>query len=558
MSPRRTLFDQPLLAYFLSSIWGAAITYDPSRAAPYLAFICAGLGVYYVLALMPSHLAWRATDVRILRIIIGVVPAFIAWYFILANDWTEPVEKIAWLDPLRRWLGAWQPRVEWPQLHPNVAGGVLAMWLPLQVAALLPRSGRKGAGLRASLSGAFSLVLFLSTSIGLLLSGLRGAWLSLAAAATLACWWYISGRLLAGRGGAWGRLAVWSGGVAGVLMLLGLVYGAAPWLALRPDRVQVWRNSWDLAWDYAFTGLGLGNFTMAYSSYALLVHVPHTTHAHNLGLDVWLAQGLWGLLAFAWLAVSAFHRLAVTPFVTAPSRSNSGFDWHPAAAVSLLTLLIHGLLDDVYYGYGGAGLLVLFVPFALMARRSGRTPPKAGLPNRGTRLVRTAAVAIVAALAMAPRATRAQFEANLGARSQTAAELSVYRWPQWPLQDALRRSDAVSLDAAVEHYTAALALDPGNVTANRRMGQIELSRGQFDDARRHLGVAYRRAPNQRPTRQLFGESLAVTGDIANAARLWRTLPLSENQLAIRRYWYESLGDAVNAQRIVAAIAHVEK
>ena len=87
----------------------------------------------------------------------------------------------------------------------------------------------------------------------------------------------------------------------------------------------------------------------------------------------------------------------------------------------------------------------------------------------------------VAALALP--SGRAVIQANLGTLAQTRAELSVYQWPAWPIQDALRRSPEVSLEPAIARYAAALALDPRNVAANRRLGQIELSKGQYDAAR---------------------------------------------------------------------------
>ena len=91
--------------------------------------------------------------------------------------------------------------------------------------------------------------------------------------------------------------------------------------SLRPDRILVWGHSWGLAHDYAVTGLGLGCFTMPYSSYALLVHVPHTTHAHNLLLDIWLEQGAFGLLSFLWIVVAAVvsqRRAGAVPGAEAP------------------------------------------------------------------------------------------------------------------------------------------------------------------------------------------------------------------------------------------------
>ena len=121
MMLRRTRFDAPLILFFLSAIWGVWIAYDSAAAARCLAFLCAGLALYYLLALLPSRVAWRGTGIPLLRIFLGLTPALISAYFILTNDWTQPVEKLGWLDPVRERLGALQPRLVWPRLHPNVA-----------------------------------------------------------------------------------------------------------------------------------------------------------------------------------------------------------------------------------------------------------------------------------------------------------------------------------------------------------------------------------------------------------------------------------------------------
>jgi tetratricopeptide (TPR) repeat protein len=137
---------------------------------------------------------------------------------------------------------------------------------------------------------------------------------------------------------------------------------------------------------------------------------------------------------------------------------------------------------------------------------------------------------------------RAAFRANLGSVAQTRAELSVYRWPAWPIQDAVRRSTQVDLTPAIAHYRAALALDPTNVAANRRLGQIELSRGEYDSARRHLEAAYAAAPRQRPTRLLLGESYALAGEIEPAVALWQSADIWPQQVELRQFWYRQVGD----------------
>jgi len=132
--------------------------------------------------------------------------------------------------------------------------------------------------------------------------------------------------------------------------------------------------------------------------------------------------------------------------------------------------------------------------------------------------------------------------------------LSVYRWPQWPVQDAVRRSPDVNLAPAIAHYRAALALDPANVTANRRLGQIELSLGQYQAARRHLEAAYAAAPSQRATRQLLGESYALAGEIERAAALWQTIDVSQGQLRLRQRWYDHIGELQQGARLARAVA----
>ena len=142
---------------------------------------------------------------------------------------------------------------------------------------------------------------------------------------------------------------------------------------------------------------------------------------------------------------------------------------------------------------------------------------------------------------------RATLQANLAAVAQTRAELSVYTWPAWPFQDELRRSPEIDLGPAVARYQAALARNPRNAAANRRLGQIELSRGQYDNARAHLEAAYAAAPGNRATRQMLAESYAIAGDIERAAELLRTVDPSNGQVDARLFWYEHIGEPERAE-----------
>lgn len=535
---RPTRFAAPLVLYLVSAVGGLWNAHGQSDAWFRFGVIVASLALYGFLTCFPERLAiggWR--ELAPLDVFLGLLPTALSTYFVLTNDWSHWIGKLPWLDPAMRWFSTWAFSSRYA-LNPNIAGGLIAVFLPLQLAAMKRNSGwrplRWLGVLAMSLSG-----------LGLLLSASRGAWLAVGLVAGGWGWWRVS-RELAERWAARfsrARLAFWLLGIA-MAGLLGVALGLSPWGSrlgafIEADRAIIWRNSFDLATDYPFTGIGFGRFELAYSSYVLLLHVGHTFHAHNLFLDIWLQQGGLGLLSFGWLL-----GLAAMP---QPTSSH----WRGAALAAVGIMVLHGLVDDAFYALGGGAGVLLFVPFALLARselplaRPAATASPARKGYRGLMLAGLFA-GLILGLALIP-GIQAAFLANLGALAQNQSELSIYHWPEWPIQDELRRSPQLDLGRARQYYQAALALDPGNVTANRRLGQIELSLGQYEAACYHLQEAYRVAPWQRATRQLRGECYAITGETQRAAELWQTIEVTEGQLELRQWWYEHLGDQQRAR-----------
>jgi tetratricopeptide (TPR) repeat protein len=164
-------------------------------------------------------------------------------------------------------------------------------------------------------------------------------------------------------------------------------------------------------------------------------------------------------------------------------------------------------------------------------------------------------VMVIAALFLRP-GSFASLHANLGAVAQTRTELSHYRPPAWSIQDELRRSNAVDLEPALYHYEAALRVDQGNLTAHSRLGQIALSRGDVETAYKHLRAAYLLDPEARTIGLLLGELYAVTGEVDQAATLWRTMGAGQEQLAERHWWYSHLGALQQAQWVADAIIQI--
>lgn len=536
---RLSPFDAPVALFTLAALIAANLSYAPAAAWDKFWVLAGGVALYGAAIRAPMQA--RASLVRPL---LAALPLVIAVYFVLTNDWLQWQYKFPAVASVTSWIASWQPALPGHRLHPNVAGGLLAVLIPLQLAAVLS----SGLFRRRSLRVAAALLLAAPAAVVLLLTGSRGAWLGLLVGAGI---WFLSRlpRLIAPS-----RRAVTVAVTLlmfSALALLAQTALAAPELPGTPSlptdlagRLGLLRNSLDLALDTPFTGLGLATYMPAYSAYVMILHVGYQIHSHNLVVNVWLELGVLGLIALGWLLLAALRAVRVgwpvrlaRPLLV-------------AAFAALATLLVHGMVDDVFFG--SRGLLLLFLPFALIARElpAGRFWPAFVGPSAAVALV------LVLGLALLP-GPRAALQANLGALSQAQAELSVYTWPTWPIQDALRRQlpnapAPVNLAPAIARYRAALALDPANVTANRRLGQIELSQGDYAAATEHLQAAYAAAPDQFATRLLLGELLAVNGRTEEAAALWRGLDVSRGQLEGRVFWHEAVGEADAVRQIKSA------
>jgi hypothetical protein len=465
----------------------------------------------------------------------------VAAYWLATHDWNQYPVKIEFLTRLGQAIQAPLPTLPGPRLHPNIAGGLLAMLWPFATLAMvqgwrqlrIPPGQRSAGRWLLFLVGLGSLAL---ASFGLLMTMARGAWLALAGALFLA--------------GVWAAVATprrRAGLLAAVLVLplaTALIVGF-----LRPDsllavaqllpgpatglgRMELLHNSLTLLQDYPFIGAGLGTFQMLYSSYVMLLHVGFVTHSHNLLLDVAIEQGLPGAAILVWMWLSFFA--ASWRRLWEPGRHlRAGV--LGAATIALIVILAHGLVDDALYSSGG--VLLLFAPLAFAP------PParRASWPRRGLAVGLAVTLPLLAALALVwHRPLLSGFYSNLGAVHQSQAELSLYSWPEWPIQDAVRRS--VDLRRPVAEFEQALAWDPANPTAHRRLGMIELSLGEYETALANLQAAFRREAGSQTTRQLLGEALIANGQIEQGRALWSTVSNAQMQLDIRVFWYEYIGD----------------
>ena len=539
---RLTRFAPPLFLFLASAAGGVWAAYDQPSAWAKFWLIVGGILLFYAFAhglLAASEGAGERGEAY--AWLLAVFGAAVTLYFLLTHDWDQFAVELTFVRDLGRRLQAPLPPLPGHRLNPNVVGGLLAMSAPFAGVLFCLEWERRRWWPMASALLLLALALF-----GLLMTTSRGAWAGLLVALALAGVWTLAG---------WGgwirpsrrRWLVLGVSLAAVLLGVGAV-------VLRPEtvaaalgplpgaggigRLAMYRSALPLVTDYPFVGAGLNGFAMLYSTYAFLTHVGFIPHAHNIYLNVAVEQGLPALVALGWMwwlsAAAGWREAAggrVRPLLA-------------AGLLSLVTVAVHGLVDDAFYG--SRALLLLFVPMAFVlpfprAQEVGWWPKRALLAKAGLLLLATV-------LLWHPFLSLVY--SNLAAIQQSRAELSVYRWPEWPIQDAVRRE--IDLGEPAANFKRALELNPQSAAANRRLGQIELSLGAYEAALHHLQAAYGEMPWNNGTRQLYGEALIVTGSVEKGARLWSGVWTGQGQLAARIFWYQHIGDQERLEAVQAA------
>jgi O-antigen ligase len=481
--------------------------------------------------------------------------SFIGVYLLVSHDWDAYPSKIGLITSAGRIIRSILPDFPLERYHPNVLAGAMAILFPYPVAITVIAWFERNRW-QILLGVAF---IFAST-IGLLMSGARGAWIAILIAAVIVIWWRIVRYFVSGRRRS---RAFFFGSMAVALVVVAVLAAAVPQIADTTlsslpslesgvKRADLYKNSLILINDYPFIGAGLDNFMMLYSTYALLLHVGFSTHAHNLFLDMTIQQGIFAVFIYMWMLLlmgEAVWRMAANRRKRKPVNTEASVADQPAArksnkqgillaasALSVLIFVVYGLVDDSVYGT--RMVLLMFVPFsfAVPTLLKARTPTT----KQQVRSVLVGLLVVLLIIAFTWRPVYSLFKSNLAAVRQSQAELAVYQWPDWPVQDAVRNE--VDLSAAVEGFEKAIELNAGNASAHRRLGQIQLSQGDYSEAVRHLESAYAQAPWDNSTKQMLGEAYIVNGQVGAGASLWSLVDNDLDQLDIRAAWYRYTAD----------------
>lgn len=303
-------------------------------------------------------------------------------------------------------------------------------------------------------------------------------------------------------------------------------------------RSELFANILYLLRDYAFTGGGLGNFPMVYAIYGQLLHVYYFPHAHNIFLQVWMEQGLVGLLAWAWLLFAFYARLW---------QQRAHLNWLAAGAVaSVSATLLHGMWDAPLY-YADWTLVLGFVP---MGMAMGAMPPvvrEQSHHHKRNTLLAAGALVAVGVTALLNRSTLGgMWFANMGSLTQTQIELGAYQFPARAIPIVRRTTDETQARTSFE---TALQWDANNVTALQRLGMLAFAHGEYDKAQTYLEKALPRAPEDWRTWQLLGDVYLAQGRDEDAYALWSRVRDAPSKLEVEAtLLYDRTGDSLRAAR----------
>lgn len=525
----RTGMEVPWGLFVVGAYAGLWAAYDRPLALLLSARILAAVVVYYALVKSSERVLWWAA--------IGFVlmAAVLALYWPTQHDFAAEPGKLAMITTIGRWVNAHVPRLPGPSVHANVAGSTLALALPfpLALATSFWRRRRKGIAL-------IWILLTLVLASGLFLTSSRGGWLGVAAVGCLSGLAWVQRR--------WFRTArraalLWGAAVAAVLIAGLAVVGAGGvgrLVGMIPDptgsvqgRTDLFAQGLGLIRDYAFTGSGLGAFSMVHATYAILIPVPFLTHVHNTYLQVWIEQGVLGAAALAWAGAV----LVGWAWRGLRGKGVPPLGW--AGLAGLAVMAVHGLFDAALYGTRMMPLVGLVSGFAWLTVKE--TDPAAASQRSGLRraLVIALAVLLLSIALILHRPLLSSWQANLGAVAQTRTELLAYDPDLFadPSMDQLRQAADMSL--AEQRFERALAWEDGNPTARQRLGAIALSRGAYEQALAHVQSAWDAGHRDDVTRLLLGDALAATGEIDSAVEMVQGLTRAEERLMFHawyRYW----------------------
>jgi O-antigen ligase len=528
---RSTKIDPVLLVFFITAITSVWATYDMNTGWAKFWLILGSLLLYYALAGQPKVNLWTVVG---LMVFIG---AGVAVYYLLAHDWQTQSADVQWIYRAGMWWMSARPVTISRAIHPNIAGGLIAMFLPFCIA-LGMRAWRK----QSIFISLFVLITGLISIVGLIMTSSRGAWIALTIGLGIWSLWGLSGYLE-------GMFSTERRIIYGLTMLIALVMGSfvvlqypggivglagsLPGSESAISRLEIASHTLKLIADFPFTGGGLASFPGLYSQYMIITPFFLFSYSHNMYLDFALEQGAIGLIAYIIVLGVSFWQLG-------RGKRFRKLRW--AIFASLMVVVIHGFVDDPLYGVQGTPFLFLLSGITVAVTRSSKPREEEGtlVRLRWKTWLRNGIVVGLPLLVFVTfalgRTVLAIWHANLGAVSMARIELLDFPSGKWQEEPNL-----VVLGPAINAFEKSLRLDDLNFTALYRMGMIAQQARNFELAKSYLEPAYLVDPKHRGVGKVLGYCYVWLGEFDRAAQLLSMIPEARQELEAYTGWWERQG-----------------
>jgi len=529
-----------------SGVWTA---YDQPAAIEKFWLILGGVFLFYALA------GQRAANIWPLLIGVAFFGGGVGLYFLLTHNWNEAPAKIDSFNQLGLQLMNLRPVIfqNLHQLHPNVAGGIIALLFPCTVAAMV----------RMLRERRFLLALLVAAALGIMILALalttsRGAWIALFGGLVAWLMWIgakdMSNSLFLSRRKTLGLTGLALSGIALSAVLLsprGLsgFFDRLPGPASAGSRLQLAQDAFDLAGDYWLTGAGLNSFDGLYSQYIQVIPFHAVIHSHNLFLNVLIEEGVLGFVSLGAILALSFWWLS-DPKLSDYRRSIHGFSLAAGATFATLAILcLHGLVDDPLYG--SRGILLLWFPVGITAmlfpsRQSLRELIQSA---QSSALILLGIITVLAALLLLAFRSPilSTWHSTLGAIDMARVELAGYPSGEW--SDG---SEVAGMDTAVAQFNRALLYDRDNRTAWHRLGLVAMLNRDFEAAADSLYNAYLLDRDHRGIRKSLAYAYLWSGDLEQAMPLLQEIPEAEQELTNYAGWWQSQDYPILSERAQAA------
>ncbi len=513
LSPVLLVMNIALVIYGLTALLSLVTAYDLSLSEGTVFSVCASIIIYFALLTVLRKTNRNTTFAALMSILGALFSLLFISQFQYQNYVETPaiVERIGQFTTFLPNFGLF--------IHPNSASTVIELLLPIVIALLF--------AMRKSRGFVMWVVVLLVLLYAFMLTYSRGAYLGVGVALLIGLA-AIGIKRLSRK-----QAVALIGGLVGlvVVILVGLVVigprvpFVASLMGVTSSRLEIYRNSLQVAGDYAFTGIGLGDtFAMVYSRYSLMIFVPLFSYTHNLLLAILLGQGVLGLAAFVVIVITFYLFVLRVLWVVRIAEPDPVFY---GAWIGVTATLVHGLTDARQYVESPFNLPLLFIGMALAlscgvrALREEAFEDRESKKIRGWRVLTLAAVGLVVVLVggfvIFNKQVMAAWYTNIGALDETRADGTIR-----PELDAVERT--VYGTNARHAYEQALEYNPDYPNANRRLGNMNLDIGGFDAAIPYLEKAYAAEPDYPASIKGLGLAYTWVGRTQEAACVLKALP----------------------------------